>query len=127
MSYAGNRVIYDADGHIMELPTHLREFADPDLRELIPLTHYSASSVTEEEVAALVAEVAASEALVVAVEAEVAALVSEVAAFVADVAASLALVVAVVADVAALVADVVAEAASTIKVYFAELAFDVRG
>ena len=49
MSYAGNRVIYDADGHIMELPTHLREFADPDVRELIPLTSYSASSVTEEE------------------------------------------------------------------------------
>ena len=47
MSYAGNRVIYDADGHIMELPTHLREFADPDVRELIPLTNYT-SSVTEE-------------------------------------------------------------------------------
>ena len=56
MSYAGNRVIYDADGHIMELPTHLREFADPDVRELIPLTSYSASSVTEEEVAVLVAQ-----------------------------------------------------------------------
>ena len=56
MSYAGNRVIYDADGHIMELPTHLREFADPDVRGLIPLTNYSASSVTEEEVAVLVAQ-----------------------------------------------------------------------
>ena len=56
MSYAGNRVIYDADGHIMELPTHLREFADPDVRELIPLTSYSASSVTEEEVAVLVGQ-----------------------------------------------------------------------
>ena len=56
MSYAGNRVIYDADGHIMELPTHLREFADPDVRELIPLTSYSASSVTEEEVDVLVAQ-----------------------------------------------------------------------
>ena len=56
MSYAGNRVIYDADGHIMELPTHLREFADPDVRELIPLTSYSASSVTEEEVAVLIAQ-----------------------------------------------------------------------
>ena len=56
MSYAGNRVIYDADGHIMELPTHLREFADPDVRELLPLTNYSASSVTEEEVAVLVAQ-----------------------------------------------------------------------
>ena len=56
MSYAGNRVIYDADGHIMELPTHLREFADADVRELIPLTSYSASSVTEEEVDVLVAQ-----------------------------------------------------------------------
>lgn len=38
----------------MELPTHLRDFADPDIRDQIPLTSYSASSVTEEEVAVLV-------------------------------------------------------------------------
>ena len=25
--------IYDADGHIMELPTHLRDFADPEVRD----------------------------------------------------------------------------------------------
>ena len=54
MTYAGDRAIYDADGHIMELPTHLRDFADPDIRDQIPLTSYSASSVTEEEVAVLV-------------------------------------------------------------------------
>ena len=54
MTYAGDRVIYDADGHIMELPTHLRDFADPDIRDDIPLTSYSASSVTDEEVAVLV-------------------------------------------------------------------------
>lgn len=54
MTYAGDRVIYDADGHIMELPTHLRDFADPDVRDDIPLTNYSASSVTDEEVTVLV-------------------------------------------------------------------------
>ncbi|MDB2379457.1 hypothetical protein N9W12_01090 [Luminiphilus sp.] len=47
MTYAGDRAIYDADGHIMELPTHLRDFADQDIRDQIPLTSYSASSVTE--------------------------------------------------------------------------------
>ena len=56
MTYAGDRAIYDADGHIMELPTHLRDFADPDIRDQIPLTSYSASSVTEEEVAVLVGQ-----------------------------------------------------------------------
>lgn len=56
MTYAGHRAIYDADGHIMELPTHLRDFADPDIRDQIPLTSYSASSVTEEEVAVLVGQ-----------------------------------------------------------------------
>jgi uncharacterized protein len=56
MTYAGDRAIYDADGHIMELPTHLRDFADADIRDQIPLTSYSASSVTEEEVAVLVGQ-----------------------------------------------------------------------
>jgi len=56
MTYAGDRAIYDADGHIMELPRHLRDFADPDIRDQIPLTSYSASSVTEEEVAVLVGQ-----------------------------------------------------------------------
>lgn len=56
MTYAGDGVIYDADGHIMELPTHLRDFADPEVRDEIPLTSYSASSVTDEEVAVLVGQ-----------------------------------------------------------------------
>ena len=98
-----------------------------------------AAAVAEE--AALVADVLASEALVVAVDAdddadvaELAAAVAELAALDADVLASDALVVAVVADeaaavaeLAALVACVVAVAASTIKVYFAELVLVVRG
>ena len=37
MTYAGDRVLYDADTHIMELPDFLRKFADPDIREELPL------------------------------------------------------------------------------------------
>ncbi len=32
MTYAGGRVIHDADSHIMEMPDFLYEFADPDVR-----------------------------------------------------------------------------------------------
>ena len=57
MAYApDHRAIYDADSHIMELPDFLRKFADPDLRQEIPEVSYSASLVTDEEVAAIVAE-----------------------------------------------------------------------
>ena len=93
------------------------------------------------ELAAFVADAFASDALVVAVEADDdadvaddAEAVVELAAFDADVDASEALVVAVVVDEAVPLqrtqtfeADVVADPASTIKVYFAELAFEVRG
>lgn len=56
MTYAPNdRVFYDADSHIMELPDFLRAFADPDVRDEMPLVSYSASLVTDEEVAEIVA------------------------------------------------------------------------
>lgn len=53
MTYAGTRVLYDADSHIMELPTFLNKFADPDIRGDLPDVSYRASLVTEEEVAIL--------------------------------------------------------------------------
>ncbi|HEV2363738.1 MAG TPA: amidohydrolase family protein [Caulobacteraceae bacterium] len=56
MTYAAShaphqRAIYDADSHIMELPDFLRKFADPGIREELPLVSYKASLVTDEEVA----------------------------------------------------------------------------
>lgn len=50
MTYAGDRILYDADTHIMELPDFLRKFADPDIREELPLVSYGRSIVTDEEV-----------------------------------------------------------------------------
>jgi uncharacterized protein len=55
MTYAPNdRNYYDADSHIMELPDFLRSYADPDIRDQIPLVSYSASLVTDEEVDVIV-------------------------------------------------------------------------
>ncbi|MGH7779004.1 MAG: amidohydrolase family protein [Candidatus Binataceae bacterium] len=52
MAYApDNRAFYDADSHIMELPDFLQRYADPDLRAEIPAVSYSASLVTDAEVA----------------------------------------------------------------------------
>ena len=52
MAYAPNdRAFYDADSHIMELPDFLKKYADPDIREEVPEVSYSASLVTDEEVA----------------------------------------------------------------------------
>ena len=57
MTYApAHRPIYDADSHIMELPDFLKKYADPALREAIPEVSYSASIVTDEEVAVIVAQ-----------------------------------------------------------------------
>lgn len=54
MVYApANRAIYDADSHIMELPDFLKRYADPDVRDDIPEVNYSASLVTDEEVAVI--------------------------------------------------------------------------
>ncbi len=52
MVYApSNRAFYDADSHIMELPNFLKAYADPKIRDEIPEVSYSASLVTDEEVA----------------------------------------------------------------------------
>ena len=54
MAYApADRDIYDADSHIMELPDFLKRYADPGLRDEIPEVSYSASIVTDEEVAVI--------------------------------------------------------------------------
>lgn len=54
MTYApATRAFYDADSHIMELPDFLKKYADPTLREEIPEVSYSASIVTDEEVAVI--------------------------------------------------------------------------
>src|SRR5512135_1404503 len=50
------RAFYDADSHIMELPSFLKDYADPALRDEIPEVSYSASIVTDEEVAVIVAQ-----------------------------------------------------------------------
>ncbi len=56
MTYApDSRPFYDADSHIMELPDFLKSYADPRLRDEIPEVSYSASIVTDEEVAEIVA------------------------------------------------------------------------
>ncbi len=52
MTYApDHRPFYDADSHIMELPNFLKAYADPKIRDEIPEVSYSASLVTDEEVA----------------------------------------------------------------------------
>ena len=57
MVYApDHRPYYDADSHIMELPDFLRVYADPDVRDELPLVDYTASIVTDEEVGKIVAQ-----------------------------------------------------------------------
>ena len=57
MAYApDSRPFYDADSHIMELPNFLTAYADPDLRSEIPEVSYSASLVTDEEVAEIMGQ-----------------------------------------------------------------------
>ena len=57
MTYApAHRPFYDADSHIMELPDFLKKYADPALRDEIPEVSYSASIVTDEEVAVIMAQ-----------------------------------------------------------------------
>ena len=57
MTYApAHRPFYDADSHIMELPDFLKKYADPALRDQIPEVSYSASIVTDEEVAVIMAQ-----------------------------------------------------------------------
>ncbi len=57
MAYApADRDYYDADSHIMELPNFLTAYADPDIRAEIPEVSYSASLVSDEEVAEIMAQ-----------------------------------------------------------------------
>ena len=57
MAYApAERDYYDADSHIMELPDFLKAYADPDIRDEVPEISYSASLVTDEEVAEIMAQ-----------------------------------------------------------------------
>lgn len=57
MAYAPtDRAFYDADSHIMELPNFLKKYADPDIREEVPEVSYSASLVTDEEVAVIMGQ-----------------------------------------------------------------------
>lgn len=57
MVYApDDRPYYDADSHIMELPDFLKAYADPEIREEIPEVNYSASLVTDEEVAIIMGQ-----------------------------------------------------------------------
>jgi len=56
MTYAPDtRPFYDADSHIMELPNFLKVHADPAIRDELPEVSYSASLVTDEEVAEIMA------------------------------------------------------------------------
>src|SRR3954467_5721829 len=53
MTYAGDRVILDADSHIMELPGWLEEYADPDDREALrPLYLGAAGAAADQAIAA---------------------------------------------------------------------------
>ncbi len=55
MAYApSDRPFYDADSHIMELPDFLKAYADPKHRDEIPEVSYSASIVSDDEVAEIV-------------------------------------------------------------------------
>ncbi len=57
LTYApSHRAFYDADSHIMELPDFLKKYADPDIRAEVPEVSYSASLVTDEEVAQIMAQ-----------------------------------------------------------------------
>jgi predicted TIM-barrel fold metal-dependent hydrolase len=57
MTYApDDRPFYDADSHIMELPDFLKRYADPKWRDEIPEVSYSASIVTDEEVAEIMSQ-----------------------------------------------------------------------
>lgn len=57
MTYApADRQFYDADSHIMELPRFLIDYADPDVAAELQPVSYHTSIVTDDEVAALVAQ-----------------------------------------------------------------------
>ena len=56
MTYTpSNRVFYDADSHVMELPNFIIEYADNIFKDQIPPVNYQASLVTDEEVEEILA------------------------------------------------------------------------
>ncbi len=56
MTYAADRVLYDADSHIMELPTFLTDFADPHIRDALPPIDFGANSGLQRNLDTLVAQ-----------------------------------------------------------------------
>ena len=57
MTYApDDRPFYDADSDVMELPDFLKRYADPKWRDETPEVSYSASIVTDEEVAEIMSQ-----------------------------------------------------------------------
>ena len=49
-----HRPFYDADSHVMEYPSFIVDYADPEYRDRIPEVDYTASIVTDEEVEEIV-------------------------------------------------------------------------
>lgn len=45
MTYAGDRIIYDADSHLMELPDYLTAYAEPGIRDRLPPIGVSATAI----------------------------------------------------------------------------------
>lgn len=45
MSYAGERIIYDADSHLMELPDYLTAYADVSIRDRLPVIGESSTAI----------------------------------------------------------------------------------
>ena len=45
MTYAGERIIFDADSHLMELPDYLTRYADPGVRSRLPTLGESATAI----------------------------------------------------------------------------------
>tara|TARA_E500000331_G_scaffold201152_1_gene193104 strand:- start:39394 stop:40542 length:1149 start_codon:yes stop_codon:yes gene_type:complete len=45
MTYAGERIIFDADSHLMELPDYLTRYADPGIRGRLPTLGESATAI----------------------------------------------------------------------------------
>ena len=56
MTYAAERVLYDADSHIMELPDFLSQHADPAMRDKLPPIDFSGNSGLQRNLDELMAQ-----------------------------------------------------------------------